>query len=245
MTLWGVELRAGNAEGLALSAVEYLELLSVWEIAHRWHDVDQDATDPAKLPVPVKESMRELMFALNVCLNPYDAQSEEIQREYLWFGFPKTTFAKRLEADLNSGKFDKDFLQSTFIRRNELPKWLRTREIVLPSFWYSAAEVEQSRRAIEGPASKEVRAIAPKANTSEKARKAALKRHEPVQRIKDQLYEFYNASRESGRELSQAEAVRRFMDTCDPESLRLLSPTNAERTLKDALSKQLRGKRKR
>ena len=32
--------------------------LSIWEIAHRWHDVSPDGTDPEKLPTKIQDSIR-------------------------------------------------------------------------------------------------------------------------------------------------------------------------------------------
>tara|TARA_R110000823_G_scaffold111008_2_gene231251 strand:- start:2379 stop:2726 length:348 start_codon:yes stop_codon:yes gene_type:complete len=32
--------------------------LSIWEIAHRWHDVDPNTSDPAALPLPVQDLLR-------------------------------------------------------------------------------------------------------------------------------------------------------------------------------------------
>ena len=213
----------------------------MWEIAHRWHGVDQDVTDADNLPAAVKDTLRDLMYAVNVYLNAYDAHGKFIEQEYFWPGFPKTKFAKLLEADLNTGAFDKEFLRAVFIRREELPKWCRGQDMPLPQFWYpEAARVDAPPLSnAEMPESKEPDKV--RTDTSAKAHKAALKRHEPVQKIKNDLYAFYRA----GRFRSQAEAVRRFMNTRDEESLRPLSPTNAERTLKEALSKYIRGQKKR
>lgn len=39
--------------------------LSVWEIAHRWHDEDPNLTDPRRLPLPVQDKLRMLTHALD------------------------------------------------------------------------------------------------------------------------------------------------------------------------------------
>jgi len=36
----------------------YYDVLSVWEIAHRWHDVDPNTTDPKALPLEVQDTLR-------------------------------------------------------------------------------------------------------------------------------------------------------------------------------------------
>lgn len=76
------------------------EFLSVWEVGHRWHDLDPDASEPQNPPVRVKETLRELILAINVYINAYDVHGKFIPMERLWFGFPKTSFAKTLEEHL-------------------------------------------------------------------------------------------------------------------------------------------------
>jgi len=36
------------------------DVLSLWEVAHRWHDVDPNLTDPKALPLPVQDTLRFL-----------------------------------------------------------------------------------------------------------------------------------------------------------------------------------------
>jgi hypothetical protein len=38
--------------------------LSIWEVAHRWHDADPNTSDPLNLPLPVQDSLRTLTKAL-------------------------------------------------------------------------------------------------------------------------------------------------------------------------------------
>lgn len=40
------------------------DYLSIWEIAHRWHDADPNLTDPKALPLPVQDMLRKLSYAL-------------------------------------------------------------------------------------------------------------------------------------------------------------------------------------
>src|SRR5882724_1314072 len=34
--------------------------LSVWEVAHRWHGMDPNTSDPKNLPLPVQDTLRAL-----------------------------------------------------------------------------------------------------------------------------------------------------------------------------------------
>lgn len=41
-----------------------LHHLSIWEIAHRWHDLDPNLSDPQALPLPVQDVLRALALAV-------------------------------------------------------------------------------------------------------------------------------------------------------------------------------------
>lgn len=67
---------------------------------------------------------------------------------------------------------------------------------------------------------------------SGKSRNAALIRHQATNELKREFILFCR----SGNFKSKADAARRFYDSLDEEKRRLLAPTNAIRTLKEALS---------
>src|SRR3569623_1217585 len=71
---------------------------------------------------------------------------------------------------------------------------------------------------------------------SEQNRKAALQRHVNTSELKRQLIEFFH----TGTFKSMAEAARRFYDGLEEGKRKLLAPTNAIRTLTDALSAHLK-----
>lgn len=71
---------------------------------------------------------------------------------------------------------------------------------------------------------------------SDQNRKAAIKRHLHITELKRQFIEFFLA----GTFKSMAEAARRFYDSLEEGKRKLLAPTNAIRTLTDALSAHLK-----
>jgi hypothetical protein len=70
-----------------------------------------------------------------------------------------------------------------------------------------------------------------RASIRQRNTKAAYKRHEKTSQLKQEFIEYYV----SGEFPSQAEAARVFLRSIDDDKRTLLAPTNAERTLLDAL----------
>lgn len=71
---------------------------------------------------------------------------------------------------------------------------------------------------------------------SDANQRAALKSHQATNNLKREFIHFYL----QGNYSSYAEAARRFYEGLEPEKKKLLKPTNAVRTLTDALSAHLR-----
>ena len=130
----------------------YLPLLSIWEIAHRWHGIDPEGDETKTVLSEVRETLRQLLLAINLYLNPYDGNDQEIPVEELWFtGIRKTKFSKQLEQCMNQRTYEKSFLNSVFIRKSELPKWCAGGGIPLPAFWFQTEEVDEVAEAVEVP----------------------------------------------------------------------------------------------
>ena len=72
------------------------------------------------------------------------------------------------------------------------------------------------------------------------AKKAAQKRHEPVNRLKKEFVAFY----EKGKFRSRADAARQFHASLPKDKQRLILKDNAARTLTAALPKLLRSEDK-
>lgn len=57
--------------------------LSLWEIAHRWHDEDPNLTDPRRLPLPVQDKLRLLTRVLDYhqmrCCNERGVENHNVE----------------------------------------------------------------------------------------------------------------------------------------------------------------------
>ena len=71
---------------------------------------------------------------------------------------------------------------------------------------------------------------------SQRSSEAIRKRHSKVAQLKQELFEYYA----TGDFPSKAQAVRRFINELTHDKRNLLAPTNAERTLLEALRSHLR-----
>jgi hypothetical protein len=73
------------------------------------------------------------------------------------------------------------------------------------------------------------------------ASRAARKRFEPISRLKHEFINWYGEHIEAGKFHSRAQAAQQFYDSLPPDKKKLLTPSNAQRTLLDALRDSLRG----
>ncbi|MEO8766878.1 MAG: hypothetical protein ABI363_00800 [Nitrosospira sp.] len=114
---------------------------SIWEIAHRWHNLDPESTNSQKLPLAVQDTLRSLAGA-----NHYDglmivncngvenkgAYHEPTQRRYKHEEIEEGLF------DCSRNKiFNKPLLESVFIEQQPFGKWCLEKGWVLPGFWFS------------------------------------------------------------------------------------------------------------
>lgn len=120
------------------------QFLSIWEIAHRWEGLDPAQDGVISVTSKLGERLRQLLWAATHALNGYDAHGELIPMEMLWFGFPKTSTAKKLELAFHDPGAYRDFLKSIFLSQQEVGK-VFPGVVELPGFWFDENEVMRSR----------------------------------------------------------------------------------------------------
>lgn len=101
--------------------------LSIWEIAHRWRDVNPDKTDPADLPLNIQDTIRYLCRGvLNGGLHVFYLVTEETLAPDNRHGFTSEVRAYHVNefpADLSeslSRKYDKDILDGYVVEAENL-----------------------------------------------------------------------------------------------------------------------------
>lgn len=101
--------------------------LSIWEIAHRWRDVNPDKTDPTDLPLNIQDTIRYICKgALNGSLHLFYLVTEETLAPDNLHGFTSEVRAYHVNefpADLSeslSRKYDKDILDAYLVEAENL-----------------------------------------------------------------------------------------------------------------------------
>jgi hypothetical protein len=226
--------------------------LSIWEIGFRWA-----GRDPAglwlRIPLDVRDNLQSIAGSIRCgdlfcgtleCVRYPASETEAARVRGLASLLGKCEYAER---------FERKFLKDHHILRFDFAHLCEKTGVPFPEFWfppgwktddeYYPASLRRSHPTVDATpvqtAAGGKHAPDSREAVSEKARRAALARHEPIQRIKEELFAFWDA----GGFPSQAEAVRRFVKLKGMESLRPLTPSNAQRTLSEALSKHVKAQR--
>ncbi len=216
--------------------------LSVWEIAHRWHDVDPHCYESlADIPLEVKDTLRNLAAEIyyerlysDLWLDRETNNHKDELKAFRKKGIKKAI--SDYQTEFNNCIELNDFSPSTFkaimIPIWELEYWCKEYNIPFPGFW--AKSLWQGGERLPFPGSQPVSTEGKEDcsnSVSEQHRMAALARHEPMYDLKRKCVIFHLAH----PELTNAEAARRFYKSL-PDEEKKLAPTNYERTLSEALS---------
>jgi hypothetical protein len=122
-----------------------IQFLSIWEVAHRWEGLDPGASGDISVTSKIGERLRGLIWAAANVVNCYDVHGKFVALETLWFGFPKTRIAKRLDEAMHDPGAHRDFLRTVFLHQDEVAKVFEKRER-LPAFWFEQSEIEEAER---------------------------------------------------------------------------------------------------
>lgn len=122
------------------------QFLSLWEIAHRWENLDPDAPlTQTTTPLKLRDRLQQLIWNAIHSLNCFDQHGEHIPEEELWItGIRKTRFAKQLDVAFGDPFAHKDFLKGVFLSQKEVKEVYVGVGEVLPSFWFEDWEIAES-----------------------------------------------------------------------------------------------------
>ena len=179
--------------------------LTIWEIGFRW--ADRDPGFPwLRIPTEVKDNFRAILGAVergelycgSLCDGGFPSWPEDIIRER----------RKTIVAYIEGRRYERKFLKRHEILHWEFAKWCDQADIAFPEFWFpSGWTTDEPSYPASLPKTKGAKQLAPAAGavehpesskatsgaTTERARQAAFKKHEPVQKLKEELFAFWDA----------------------------------------------------
>ncbi len=114
---------------------------SIWEIAHRWHNLNPESSNPQKLPLPVQDTLRSLAGANHydslMIVNCNGVENKGAFHEPTQHRYKHEEVEEGLTDCCRNKIFNKPLLESVFIEQQPLGKWCLEKELPLPSFWFS------------------------------------------------------------------------------------------------------------
>lgn len=241
----------------------HIKNLSIWEIAHYWHDCDPRKTGTHSLPLNVRDTLlvlatsyskklflridKEKLFMLDV----YNKSARLTGRHY------RQSFKKAIDNKI----FGKRFFSNMFITRSQLAHWCIEHKEPFPEFWfpdnkkfpYESGDNLQDEITVGGSyklvllydySDKTGKELQPQNNSgivtvSENAVKAATAKHASMNAVKANFIDFYMSNQLQFS--CKAESSRKFFNTLPTkEQLLFASKESAVRTFTDALREYLK-----
>lgn len=216
------------------------DLLSIWEVATRLHEIDTEVSTIDSLPPEAKDTLRSLIIDQGSNLNIFDVDDNELLPTLIPIVnvVREHPVAKKLMRMAKDRQYDKIFLDSVYIDKAEYEYLMLMRNLPLPTFWFNDDDIEchnEERLKAFGKLPEQKAATTLEIPKSERHSKAAQIKHAPKNQVIEQLVVFY----QTGIFKSKAQAVRKFIASLPSEKRQLFSAERIERTLADALAKRL------
>ena len=237
----------------------HVKSLSLWEIAHYWHDCDPRVSQTHHLPLKVRDTLLvfslEFGSGLSIRVEQHKAYLLEIINKVP--RFTARHYRNAFKKAIDNKTFGRRFFNKMFLSRSQLARWCISKNEPLPKFWFPDndkfpydADSDLSDELTAGgrykiqllyddrvkPPSSGLpieRAIV--ATVSENAVKAAQASHAQTNAVKDRFIRFFND--EGQNHPSKKAAADQFFDTLSNtgEQYLFTSKDTAVRTLLDAL----------
>lgn len=237
----------------------HIKILSMWEVAHYWHDYDPRVSQTHHLPLKVRDTLLVFSMEFGSSLSIRVEQDKAYKLE-IYKAAPKLTarhYRHSFKKAIDNKVFGKRFFSNMFITRSQLARWCISKNEPLPKFWFP--DNDKFPYIAEGDLTDEITANgryrvqllyddrkkpssseAPQeqpivATVNENAVKAAQASHAATNAIKDEFIRFFS---EEGKNCpSKKAAAEYFYDTLHDTQEKLLFANGeaAVRTLLDAL----------
>lgn len=237
----------------------HVKLLSLWEVAHYWHDYDPRVSQTHHLPLKVSDTLLVFSMEFGSSLSMRVEQDKAYMLEIVNTAprFTARHYRQSFKKAIDKKVFGKLFFSKMYISRSQLARWCIGKNEPLPQFWfpdndkfpYNAEGDLTDEITANGrykvqllyddrkkPANSEVSQEQPiVATVNENAVKAAQASHAATNAIKGRFILFFG--KEGQNCPSKKAAAEYFFDTLlkTQEQLLFTSKDTAVRTLLDAL----------
>ena len=241
----------------------HVKNMSLWEIAHYWHDFDPRESKTHHLPLKVRDTLLVLSmtYSKKLCLR---VEHENAYLLDLIGHAPRFTarhYKHSFKKAIDSKVFGKQFYSRMFITRSQLARWCVEHNEPLPKFWfpdnenfpYDATSDLSDEITVGGryklmmlyddtakPSSEPGQEQPIVATVNENAVRAANAKHAHRNAIKARFISFYQA--EGSSHPSKTASAEHFFDLLNEKQEKLLFEHKdaAIRTLLDALRTHLK-----
>ncbi|WP_292995245.1 hypothetical protein [Nitrosomonas sp.] len=202
---------------------------TVWQLAHSWVGIDPIETDANAIPQEVRSAIHLLMFAIRK-----NEISVRTRQRLIFVDDSVISLAaealhyKKIDSCLKQDQFNQKYLDSLYVKRNEILDWCAKIYCEPPSCWVPKhlSDGRVTRNAARNNLSTE-----DKVDTSQQ-REAAYDRHKPVENLKKDCIHYWLQH----QSYSNNQAAIKFYEELPIDKKRLLSESNANRTLAQAIS---------
>lgn len=237
----------------------HVKILSLWEVAHYWHDFDPRVSQTHHLPLKVRDTLLvfSMEFGRSLSLRVEQDKAYMLEVANAAPRFTARHYRHSFKKAIEKKVFGKLFFSKMFISRSQLARWCISKNEPLPTFWFP--DNDKFPYIAEGDLTEEITvggrykvqllyddrpklssSEAPQeqpivATVNENAAKAAQASHAATNAIKDRFILFFG---EEGQNCpSRKAAAEYFFDTLleTREQLLFASKDTAVRTLLDAL----------
>lgn len=167
--------------------------------------------------------------------------------------------AARLGETYVERKFDRNLLDSVYLEKECIFKFCIETDREVPEFWFSSKDIEELRAEYMNESGNNdfvfSQKLSSNVDSSSLANKpmnfttvisqnsqAAVKKHAPVNSLKNRVCHFYLSEIQDNHKKSYRQVAKKFYDSLPEEERKLLKPSNAVRTLSEAISKFINNK---
>lgn len=235
----------------------HIKSLSLWEIAHYWHDCDPRLSSTHDIPLKVRDTLLVLIKNPNKRITVFTEKQNAYLFKFLRYikKSCKETFLQTLQNSMDKKVFDKRLFSSMFVTRNALARWCIENNEPLPKFWFPDNDkypydlddenpIEDAYRyefllvhdatKKTDPGSEVKQLVSP--SVSSNASKAANAKHAGTNAIKDRFISFYLS--ENSKYRDRTAAAKHFFYSLDKrEQLLFNSCETATRAFLESLRK--------